>query len=212
MISKYAIRLVAIAMVGFVAACDPDHVPHPVQPEDWSAYPEGCARLWDEQFPAAVAGNPKRAEFLYLAIARNNLVPPGRDPDNYAQRQKDFDLLALMRLSVNEYVLAGDDAPVSDRLRRIGRMRNIVYFNPATHDPRGIQENALRWLGDYVGYVWPDFRSKEGICEKRTGLSHETEEWSAACRQILADDRVLPSTEDFVATFPENTHACGYKG
>jgi hypothetical protein len=49
-----------------------------------------------------------------------------------------------------------------------------------------------------------------GICSQRTGLKNDTKEWAIACRQILADDGVLPSTEAFLATIPKDKRACNY--
>ena len=212
MISKNAIRLVAIVLLGSVPACHTYYPTSPDQPKDWRAEPQACARFWDKNFAAAIQGGTRNAEFLYTAIAESKLVPPGRDPGNYSQRQKDFDLLALMRLSINKFVPQNGGEVGLEPLWGGVEFQYGTGYDAKIRDPHSTQINALRRVKEYLGYVNHNFRFGQGICAKRTGLSESTDEWSAACRQILVNDGVLPSTEDFVSTIPENTHACGYKG
>ena len=208
MAQKCQTRVLLAAVTCFAAACDPDRKPYPDVPGDWSEAPEACAEFWDDYFPAAVAGDPRSAQLLFGGVAYHDLIPPGRDPENYTREQRGFDLLSLMRLSVSKYAEPSGDILYSDRLRRIGFMQNVIYFDLGAHD---FHRNALQRLGEYIGYTWPEFEFKEGICEQRTGLSHETNSWASSCRQILSDDKVLPSTEDWVSTIPEDTRACGYQ-
>ncbi len=177
--------------------------------DNWQDNPRACARFWDNDIKRAVNGNPAAASRLFYAVMSANLTPPGRQVETYlGSEQKDFDTLALKRLSIRKYDDRGHPfAPWSD---------SISFDYPEESDPRGVHREVDELLLNYLSrdratdpfHELP--RRSSGICSQRSGLEKGTKEWAVACRQILADDGVLPSTEAFLATIPEDKRACNY--
>ena len=177
--------------------------------DNWQDNPRACARFWDNNIERAVNGNSAAASRLFYAIMNANLTPPGRDVETYpGSEQKDFDTLALKRLSIRKFNDRGHPfAPWSD---------SISFDYPEESDPRGAHREVDELLLNYLARDRATDPSHEltvhlsGICSQRSGLEKGTKEWAVACRQILADNGILPSTEAFLATIPEDKRACNY--
>jgi len=203
--------VMAVAVILMVSACDFRSWPH--QLSNWQDDSIACAEFWDTYFPKALNGDDVAAASLYKAIIQRRLVPPGRAVDDYRQEQKEFDLLALKRLSIHKYRRSTGNAPVSpfsEAMRSPYPKGFGVHVYGKDNDPNEIQEDKDREiLFQYIGSPDPN---RLGICSLRSGLHASTDAWAAACRQILADDGVLPSSEELLATLPKGTKACGYKG
>jgi hypothetical protein len=180
--------------------------------DNWQDNPRACARFWDNNIERAVNGNTLAASRLFYAIQSANLTPPGREVETYpGSEQKDFDTLALKRLSIRKHhEIDAWLSPYSDSISRA----SFAYTEE--DDPRGVHREVDELLPNYLSrdratdpsHDLP--RNSAGICSQRTGLKNDTKEWAIACRQILADDGVLPSTEAFLATIPEDKRACNY--
>lgn len=171
------------------------------QLEDWQKNPKACAEFWDNYFPKALSGDDAAAASLFFAIIRRNLVPPGRSV--YSQEQKDFDLLALQRLSIHKYQRPTGDTTASPYSEAVWQ-----GYDPL-EDPHSVLARKDREI--YLYTVSADYRGPS-VCSLRTGLDNNTKAWASACRKILADDGVLPSSEQLLATIPKQAKACGYRG
>ena len=177
--------------------------------DNWQDNPRACARFWDNNIKRAVNGNPAAASRLFYAIMSANLTPPGREVETYlGSEQKDFDTLALKRLSIRKYNNQGP--------RRSPWSSSITHLHTERSDPRGVHREVNKLLTSYLfrnEVIEPSsgqIQYLPAICSQRTGLKNNTKEWAVACRQILADDGILPSTEAFLATIPEDKRACNY--
>jgi hypothetical protein len=191
---------VSITVSIFVSACVYGATPQ--QLSNWQDDPKACAEFWDTYFPKALNGDDVAAASLFRAIIQRQLVPPGRPVDEYRQEQKEFDLLALKRLSIHKYRRPTGNAPVSpwsEAMRNPYPKGAGVHIYGEGNDPNDV-------LADKDREILSKFQ--KGLCPGDS----TSKAWAAACRQILADDGVLPSSEAFLASIPEGAKACGYGG
>jgi hypothetical protein len=198
-----AVFLCAVSITVSIAVSACVYGATPQQLSNWQDDPKACAEFWDTYFPKALNGDDVAAASLFRAIIQRQLVPPGRPVDEYRQKQMEFDLLALKRLSVHKYRHPTCSPPGSP------------FTDAGWHIyARSVDPNRV--LGKKDSELYGYFISLEswsgGKCSVQTGLDYRADAWAIACRQILADDGVLPSSEAFLETIPEGAKACGYGG
>lgn len=196
---RFSLRGVfSLVVAATVSACV--YAATPDQLSNWQDDPKACAEFWDTYFPKALNGDDVAAASLFRAIIQRQLVPPGRPVDEYRQEHMEFDLLALKRLSIHKYKRPTGNAPVSPWSEAILNPSPKGRPSPyGASDPNDVLANKDREILS---------KFQKGLCPGDS----TSEVWAAACRQILADDGVLPSLEEFIATIPAGAKACGFKG
>ncbi|MEQ8665253.1 MAG: hypothetical protein RIC16_05965 [Rhodospirillales bacterium] len=201
-------RVSMVAATLTVSACYFDFRDWPDQLSNWQADPQACAMFWDAHFPNALDGDDFAAAHLYNAVAHRRLIPPGRHLETYQYSdQMKFDLWALERLALHEYRRPKGNAPSGPYSEVVGGFSLLSKTHPSDFNA-DMNDRALK----VYEYLSGGSTYETGVCAQRTGLEHTTKTWAVACRQILAEDGVLPSSEEFSATIPVDARACGYEG
>jgi hypothetical protein len=188
----------SLVMAVMVSACV--YAATPKQLGNWQDNPKACAEFWDTYFPKALNGDHEAASILLKSIRGNGLVPPDQ---TYTDPQNTY-LRLLTRLAIRPY-----ERLIGNTFDTHWMRQGKLYLVGETGD---IVRGYLPTLSSAPNAFIPVIK-QSGKCSDKSGLSDPTQDvWAAACRQILADDGVLPSSEAFLETIPEGAKACGYKG